>query len=136
MATLNLTDKEFADIAMIWLFDQVMNPEQNDNKRFGEFLEKHSSKIRTPLTKYYLDSDSETRLKYKRIKGVFDGTDNSIQQIRIGPSKKEIEDEKKKDGIVKRILKKVFTKEELDLEEKNMLKEINMIISNNERREI
>ena len=28
MATLNLTAKEFGDIAMIWLFDQIMNPEQ------------------------------------------------------------------------------------------------------------
>jgi len=48
MATLNLTASEFSDIGMIWLFDQVMNPEQIQNAAMKESIEKHSSKIKTP----------------------------------------------------------------------------------------
>lgn len=115
MTTLNLTDKQFADIAMIWLFDQIMNPEQTDNEDLKEFLEKHSSKLKTPLMKYYLDSDKQMRERYKRIKGVFDGSDTTnVHQIRISHSEKTLEKEKKKDGIVKKILKKVFMKESID----------------------
>lgn len=124
MATLNLDTNEFADIAIIWLFDQIMNPEQVQSEKLLNFIEDHRSKIRTPLMKYYLDSGSEARIRYKRIKGVFDGSDDSIQQIRIGPSEK-IEKENKKEGIVKKIIKKILAKEELTLEDVKILKEIN-----------
>jgi len=128
MATLNLTKEEFADIAMIWLFDQVFNEEQVDNERLKNFIDKHSSKIKTPLLKYYLDSDSETRLRYKRIKGIFDGSNDSIQQIRIGPSEKIKGINVKKEGkiktAIKKVIKKVLNKEEITLEEYKMLNEI------------
>lgn len=124
MATLNLDTNEFADIAIIWLFDQIMNPEQVQSEKLLNFIEDHRSKIRTPLMKYYLDSGSEARIRYKRIKGVFDGSDDSIQQIRIGPSEK-IEKENKKEGIVKKIIKKILAKEELTLEDVKILKEMN-----------
>jgi hypothetical protein len=123
MATLNLTADEFADIAMIWLFDHVMNPDQIGNEDLQEFLSKHSSKIRTPLMKYYLDSGGDARLRYKRIKGIFDGSDKSIQQIRIGPAEK-IKDEEEKQGKIKKAIKKVLRKEELSLEDINLLKEM------------
>jgi len=109
---------------MIWLFDQVMNPENINNEKFMDFLKAHSSKIKTPLMKYYLDSDSEDRLRYKRIKGIFSGDDKAIQQIRIGPTEKIKGIEKSKQGIVKKIIKKILKKEELSLEEKSILKEI------------
>lgn len=124
MATLNLTADEFADIAMIWLFDHVMNPDQTENEDFKEFLSLHSSKLKTPLMKFYLDKSSEERIRYKRIKGIFDGSSNSIQQIRIGPDEKIKDIKVKKPGIVKKIIKKVLKKEELSLEEKSFLKEM------------
>lgn len=124
MATLNLTAKEFGDIAMIWLFDQVMNPEQVENEQLKEFIEDHRSKIRTPLTKYYLDADSDKRLKYKRIKGVFDGSDKSIQQIRIGPDEQIKKVKKGKEGIVKKVLKKVLLRQDLSIEDETLLKEL------------
>lgn len=118
MTTLNLTDKEFADIAMIWLFDNVMNPEQSENKEFTEFLEKHSSKLKAPLMMYYLDADKKMRERYKRIKGVFDGTDKTnVHQIRIAPSNKTLKNAEKKDGIVKKILKKLVMKEEIKIDD-------------------
>jgi hypothetical protein len=124
MATLNLTKSQFGDIALIWLFDQVMNPEQVENERLKEFIQDHRSKIRTPLTKYYLDSDGEKRLQYKRIKGVFDGSDKSIQQIRIGPDKEIEKIEKGKEGLIKKVLKKVILKQSLSIEDETLLKEL------------
>ncbi len=124
MATLNLTAKEFSDIGMIWLFDQIMNPEQIQNDNLKEFVDQHRSKIRTPLTKYYLDSGGEARLQYKRIKGVFSGKDKAVQQIRIGPDEKIKQIKKGKGEIVKRIIKKLITKEHLTLEDEQILKEL------------
>lgn len=123
MATLNLTAKEFGDIALIWLFDQVMNPEQVDGN-LKEFIEDHRGKIKTPLTKYYLDSGSEARLRYKRIKGVFDGSDKSIQQIRIGPDDKIEKVKKNKEGLIKKVIKKLILKQDLSMEDEMFLKEL------------
>lgn len=130
MSTLNLTSDEFADIAMVYLFDQVMNTEQVNNERLKEFIDKHRSKLKTPLLKYYLDSDSKIRLKYRRIGGIFDGSDKAIQQIRIGPSDKinQLQKGNKKEGrikkAVKKVIKKVLAKEEISLNEINILKGI------------
>ena len=124
MATLNLTAKDFADIGMIWLFDQVMNPDQIQNENLKEFVEDHRSKLRTPLMKYYLDTTSEPRLKYKRIKGVFDGSDKSVQQIRIGPDDKIDKIKKGKEGLAKKIIKKLIKKEDLTIEDEDFLKEM------------
>lgn len=124
MATLNLTTEGFADIAMIWLFDQIMNPEQIQSEHLKEFIEDHSSKLKTPLMKWYLDTGGESRRKYKMIKGVFDGSDKGVQQIRIGPSDKIDKIKKGKQSIVKKLVKKVLKKEALTLEDEALLKEI------------
>lgn len=105
MATLNLTPETFADIAMIWLFDHVMNPEQINNKAFADFVEKHDSKIKPALMKYYLDSIPTRRYEYKRIKDIFENSGSkSLHQIRIGPEK-EIK-KKKKETTLQRLAKK------------------------------
>jgi len=123
MATLNLNTTEFADIAMIWLFDQVMNPEQVNSEPLKEFIRKHGSKIKTPLMKYYLDTDGEPRIAYKRIKGIFDGSKKAIQQIRIGPDEEIKKIKKDKEGIVKKILKKFLKREQLSVEDEAFLNE-------------
>ena len=124
MATLSLTTKEFADVAMIWLFDQVMNPEQITNETLAEFVREHKGKLKTPLMAYYFDTDSQRRFDYRRISGIFDGSDKSTQQIKINPDTESKEKEKKKEGLVKKIIKKVLAKEELTLEDMIMLKEV------------
>jgi hypothetical protein len=123
MATLNLTASEFSDIAMIWLFDQIMNPEQVQNENLKEFIDKQGTKIKSPLIKYYLDTDGKPRIRYRRIKGIFDGSDKSVQQIRIGPDEEIQQIRKKKDGIVKEILKKIVAKEQLTLEDEQFFNE-------------
>jgi len=128
MATLNVTTSEFADIAMIWLFDQVMNPEQVKNPRLQEFIKDHKGKIKSPLMAYYFDTDTSSRFDYRRIGGIFEGKSGSVQQIRIYPDDTEKEKKKNKEGILKKVAKKVINKvlakEELTLEDMQMLKEI------------
>lgn len=124
MATLNLTTNEFADIGMIWLFDQVMNPENVKNDDLKKFIDKHGSKIKTPLMKYYLDSSSEQRLRYKRIKGVFSGEDKSVQQIRIGPEDKIKKVKGKKKGIIRKVISKILAKEDLNIDDEQILQEM------------
>lgn len=127
MATLNLDVGEFENLMLIVLFDSIMNPEQVRNEVLKDFISKNSSRIKPSLIKSYLDSDSEMRFKYKRIKGIFDGSDTSIQQIRIGPME-EVEKEKKKEGIIKKVIKKILKKEEISVEDINMLTEIDKYI--------
>lgn len=122
MATLNINISEFEVLILTFLLDAVMNSEQIESDILKKFVKENGSKIRTQLTKAYLDSDSENRFKYKRIRGVFDGSDKSIQQIRITPDKVG-EIENKKDGMIKKILKKVLKKEELSINDINMIKE-------------
>lgn len=122
MATLNLTTREFPDIMLIWMFDQMVNQDQITNENFKEFLRENKD-LKSDLLRYYLNTDSEMRLRYKRIKKIFDGSDKSIQQIRIGPSEK-LEKNKKKDGIIKKVLKKLLTKEEITIEEIEELENI------------
>ena len=124
MATLNLDKDEFADIAMIWLFDQVMNPENITNEDMKEFVEQHGVKIKTPLMKYYLDSRGEQRIRYKRIKGVFTGDDKAVQQIRIGPKDKIAKVKSKKKGIIRKIIGKVLAKEDITMDDEIILREM------------
>ena len=128
MATLNLDSAEFANIAMIWFLDQVTNPEQVTNPDFVKFLEENKNKLKSPLLKYYFSTDSNDRLRYRRISGAFDGSDKSVQQIRITYGKESEKNDKKKESKLKKMAKavinKVMAKEELDLEEQEYLKEI------------
>ena len=108
MATLNLTPDEFFDIAVIYLFDQFMNPEQVKNENAKEFITETRSFLKAKLIKYYLDSDTKNRFRYKRIKDSFDGTGTTVNSIRIRPEKDEGEEEK--EGKLKRLAKKIIGK--------------------------
>jgi len=124
MATLNLTTEEFADIVMLFLADKAVNPDKvAGNEKFNEFFNRQGSKIKAPLMKYYLDTDSQRRIEYKRIKKAFSGQDNNIHQIRFWASKDRKEKEVKKDGIVKKLIKKLLLKQGLEHEEENQLRE-------------
>jgi hypothetical protein len=128
MATLNLTKDQFADVAMIWFLDQIVNDERITNERFAEFVDQHKNKLKAPLLNYYLNTPSQRRLEYRRISGIFSGKENQIQQIRISPDEKEKEKSKKKESrlkkVAKKVINKVLAKEELNLEDVNILKEV------------
>ena len=129
MANINITPDKFADIALMFLSDKIINPEiAKGNKNFDDFISENGTRIKAALLKYYLDTSSRQRVQYKRIRGIFDGTDKSRHQIRIVPSgkEKEEEEEEKESGVVskiKKIMKKVLLKQSLDMEEENILNE-------------
>lgn len=123
--TLNLTDKEFADIVLAFLMDKSINTDEvlPDHERLNDLMKDIGPKIKSRLLRYYLKSEPTNRLYYKRIRGTFDGTAKGIQQIRIGPSEKIKEVEKEKAGIVSKIIKKLLKKEEITQKEEELLKE-------------
>lgn len=122
---LNLTPQEFADFVMIFLMDKIVNKNEvvTGNPRFENFIEKAGSVIKPTLVKQYLDMDSITRVNYKRIKDVLEGA-NKTHRIRIVPSdEEEIKVQKKKDGILKKVIKKIISGDEIYSQEKQMLNE-------------
>jgi hypothetical protein len=128
MATVNVTATEFADLAMIWLFDQVMNPDQVKNERLKEFIKENKNKMKSSLMAYYFDTPYDTRNDYRRIEGIFERSTQNFQQIKIYPDKNIKDKKKKKEGILKtaakKVIKKMLAKEELTLEDMQILKEI------------
>jgi hypothetical protein len=122
MAVLSLTPDEFADIALLFLADKVVNPEKvsEGNEQFNTFMKRTSHCIKSPLVKYYLDVDPEQRKNYKMIKKIFQRTKNAgqLSVIRIGPDEvvKGVRTEKKKaKSLLKTIMKKLLKKKNEDL---------------------
>ena len=123
MATLNLSVSEFENLILIFLMDETLNPERIKNDIMKDFIDDKGSIIKSSLIKSYLDSDSQIRLQYKYIKGVFEGKSTSTQEIRIRQSKED-EKEEKKPGLIKKVLNKVLRKEDLNIEDIEVLNEI------------
>ena len=128
MATLNLTPEEFADIALLFLSDKAINPDEivTGNEHFNDFMKRNAQQIKNKLLKYYLDADPIMRRDYKLIKDVFRGG-NGLQTIKIGPSKivKPIRQEKSlAKKLIKGIVSKILKKESLESEEIDLLLEI------------
>jgi hypothetical protein len=121
MSTLNLNVSEFENLILIFLMDETLNPERIKNDIMKDFINDKGSIIKSSLIKAYLDSDTEIRLKYKYIKGVFEGKSTSVQEIRIKNGK---EKEEKKPGLIKKVINKVLRKEELSIEDMEVLNEI------------
>jgi len=114
MATINLTPKQFGDLTVSFLLDKILHPDEvvSGDEEFDKFIDSIKSKgAKTALTQYYVQMDSQSRLNYKRIKDVFDGSDNSIQQIKVMPEKKiPKKDKKDKEGFLKKVGKKILKK--------------------------
>jgi len=124
---INVDSNEFADIVASFLFDKLLYPDKvvANNDLFNDFMEKMNGKgAKSILMQYYLNLSTDTRVNYKRIKDVFkDG--NKTHEIRIS-SEEQKENEKEKSGLVRKavkIVKKLLKKEEVSIEELNLLLE-------------
>jgi hypothetical protein len=126
MASLKLTTEEFADIVIAFLMDRIANPEvAAGNERFNNLMEVAKKSIRHSVLSSYLDMPPKQRVRYKKIQDVFRGGNNA-HRIVIGPSDevKDIETTpKKKDSILKKVIKKIMDDDSYDLREKEILKE-------------
>ena len=114
MATVNLTPKQFGDLVVSFLLDKILHPEEvvPGDEDFDKFIESIKGKgAKSALTQHYVQMDSQSRLNYKRIKDIFDGTDNTIQNIKVMPEKKLPKKSKKeKEGFLKKVGKEVLKK--------------------------
>lgn len=115
MATINLTPKQFGDLTVSFLLDKILHPDEvvPGDEEFDKFIDSIKGKgAKSALTQHYIKMDAASRLNYKRIKDIFDGTSESVQNIKVMPEKKipGKEKGKKKEGFLKRVGKAVLKK--------------------------
>ena len=114
MATINLTPKQFGDLTVSFLLDKILHPDEvvPGNEDFDKFIDSIKGKgAKTALTQHYVQMDSASRLNYKRIKDIFDGSANDMQTIKIMPAKDMPKKGKKeKEGFIKKVGKAVLKK--------------------------
>jgi len=114
MSTINLTPKQFGDLTVSFLLDKILHPEEvvPDDEDFNKFIDSIKGKgAKTALTQHYVNMDSASRLNYKRIKDIFDGSSNDTQTIKVMPAKKiPKKDKKEKEGFLKKVGKEVLKK--------------------------
>jgi len=133
MAKINITPDEFGDVVVAFLFDKLLHKEDvsPNNENFNKFidnLDKRSGK--SLLRDAFLSMDPDMRLKYKRIKDVFEGLDETQTVISIKPKKEVAKKAKKKRSIIKSLIKKLIgantevSDNDLDLLIEEMKKEI------------
>jgi len=111
MAKIIVNKDTFPNIVIAYLLDNFLHPDEMSagNELFTEFMKKAKGRGLMPIVRsYYLEMDSDYRIKYKLIKDVFYG-ENQAQHITIFPKdKEEREKEADKPGIIKKILSKAL----------------------------
>jgi len=128
MSKANVTPSEFCDLVVCFLLDKILHPDEVvfKNKEFDKLSTQMTGKGLKPIfLQYYLDTNSSIRIRYKRIrKTLTDGNTGSI--INIGTDgKKEVEEPvKKKESLLKKVIKKLLKKEDLSIEEEETVKEL------------
>ena len=114
MATINLTPKQFGDLTVSFLLDKILHPDEvvPGDKDFNKFINDIKGKgAKSALTQHYVRMDSQSRLDYKRIKDIFDGSNDSVQTIKILPEKDvKKKSKKEKEGFLKKVGKKILKK--------------------------
>ena len=112
MSTINLTPKQFGDLTVSFLLDKMLHPDEviPDDESFNKVIDSLEGR-KGALTSYYVQMDSASRLQYKRIKDIFDGSVNDTQTIKIMPAKKiPKKDKKEKESFIKKVGKAVLKK--------------------------
>lgn len=70
---INITPEEFTSIIIIYLLDKVNNTEEiaPDNEEFDKFID-NLERVKSYLTKFYLNTDINNRIYYKRLRSVLE----------------------------------------------------------------
>lgn len=70
---INITPDEFASIIIIYLLDKVNNTEDlyADNETFNDLIE-NLERVKSYLTKFYLNTELDNRIYYKRLRPVLE----------------------------------------------------------------
>jgi hypothetical protein len=109
MSQIKLTPDEVPDFVVAFLMDNFKNEELlRENPLWAKYMDNLKAKgVESHTVKYYLNMDSQTRLKYKRIAKIFDGKLDSAKIV-IEDNPTEQKKRNKKHGKLKNIIKKVF----------------------------
>ena len=86
---INITPEEFARIVMIYLLDKVNNPDEiyPEGEDFDKIVE-DLQKVKSSLTRFYLDADIDSKIYYKRLRGLMK-KDNTTERFTIQVQRKE-----------------------------------------------
>ena len=123
MAKVSISPEEFGDFVVSFLLDKTIHPDEviPGNEHFNKFMKDMKGKgIKSPMIQYYLSMNPNMRLYYKRVKPTLEGDKSSNSVIYLMP---HMDKEKKKDGIIKRTIKKLLKRESITKDERNLLME-------------
>jgi len=133
VSKINVTNKTYPNIVVAYLFDKLLHPEEVSvgNELFDKLAGQMKQKGFLPIIRdYYLNMDSQDRLKYKLIKDAFEAITTSNAVIQIVPEKFEKKPEtparkikKQKGGVIRRTLKKLVSSNEIDRKDFDQLME-------------
>ena len=110
MAIINVHPDEFADIVMAYLLDMIRDEEMRpDNERFEKFIELMDARGMKALTySAYLNMNTDTRIKYKRMKKAIDGDGKDSTRIVI--TKGETDYIQEEQDFDRELCKQIFRK--------------------------
>ena len=124
MAKINIDASEFPDIIMAFLYDKMLHPDEvvPGNEQFDRILTKFKTKgVMIEFRDYYLNMNMDNRRKYKLIKKGLEAESTTNTVISIVPVNFEKGAEKKKQSLLKRVLKKLVASKEFDDAEKELI---------------
>lgn len=120
---INITPEQFASIIIIYLLDKINNREDiiPDNESFEDLID-NIKKMKSHLTRFYLNSDINNRIYYKRLRRMMDKegsmdnftisikkpnkTNESLDENSLELNENEINKHELKD-LVKKVIKAV-----------------------------
>jgi hypothetical protein len=131
MAKIRVDIPGFADLVISLLLDKLQNLDKAyvGSETFDDLAKEMRGRgLKTSFLQYWLETDAESRVKYKRMKNALENDRNVIVEIKPEKAKEEPEDELDiltgKLGKAGKILNKIRMKESLDEEEKEFARQL------------
>lgn len=109
MPIINVHSDEFADLVMAYLLDMVRHEEMRpDNERFTQFIEQMEARgLKNASYSAFLDMNTNTRIKYKRLKPSLIGEGSARVEISSGDTSYINEEEEFDRELCKQIFRKI-----------------------------
>lgn len=100
---------EFADLVMAYILDMIRHEEHlPDNDRFKDFINKMESKgMKQEVYRSFINMNTETRIKFKRIKKYLHSEGEGVARIEIGSGATPYVNEEFDRELCKKIFKKI-----------------------------
>ena len=112
MSSITVEPEEFADIIIAYLFDMLRDEDKiPDNERIQKVMDiMKKTGLKTHLYQAFISMDTDTRVKYKRVKGAIHGEGNSNTLIKVLNGDKERIVDSVEQDFDRELCKQVFRK--------------------------